>query len=131
MKKRIFAALAASVMLCGVLTAPAAAETTYKKGDVNMDGEIGPDDSQLVLKEYCTYVVAAIDKHVLSAEQLELANVTGVSREIPDYPERHSDISVEDAQTILMYYTECLAKSSLKETDIMVWGKEKYPNLYK
>ncbi len=41
MKKKLFAAIAAGTMLCGMLTAPvSAAETNYQMGDVNMDGAV-------------------------------------------------------------------------------------------
>lgn len=125
MKKRIFAALAASVMLCGVLAAPAAAETTYKKGDVNMDGEIGPDDVQLALIDYTEYLVAR-KVHTLTDEQIELADVDGLSC---TYRGRTTRITVEDAHAILVYYTECVADAKLKDTDIQTWFAAKYPNL--
>lgn len=121
MKKRIFAALAASVMLCGVLAAPAAAETTYKKGDVNMDGEIGPDDVQLALIDYTEYLVA-LKEHTLTDEQIELADIDGESGENRWNEYYHvSKVTIIDVQAILMYYTECLADSKLKETDIQTW----------
>lgn len=120
MKKRIFAALAASVMLCGVLTAPAAAETTYKKGDVNMDGEIGPDDAQLALIDYVEYLVA-YHAHTLTDEQIELADIDGESQIAKKDVSRESKLTLCDAQGILMYYTECLADSKLKDTDIQTW----------
>ena len=55
MKQKIFAALAASVMLCGVLTAPVSADSAYKKGDVNMDGVVDGFDAMLVLRDHVNY----------------------------------------------------------------------------
>ena len=125
MKKRIFAALAASVMLGGVLTAPAAAETTYKKGDVNMDGEVGPDDVQLALIDYTEYLVAR-KAHTLTEEQIELADIDGKTGTHHSY---ESKVTIDDVLAILEYYTECLADSKLKDTDIQTWFAAKYPNL--
>ena len=40
MKKKVFAALCAGAMLCGMVSMPVSAwETKYTKGDINMDGE--------------------------------------------------------------------------------------------
>ena len=125
MKKKFFAALAASVMLCGVLNASAAAETTYKKGDVNMDGEIGPDDVQLALIDYAEYLVAR-KAHTLTDEQIELADIDGKTGTHHSY---ESKLTIVDVQAILMYYTKCLADSKLKDTDIQTWFAAKYPNL--
>ena len=117
MKKRFFAALAASVMLCGVLTAPAAAETKYKKGDVNMDGMVSVDDMLPALIDYTEYLVAR-NAHTLTDEQIELADVNGLSE---TYRGRTTKVTVEDALAILIYYTESLADSKLKDTDIQTW----------
>ena len=75
--KKIFAELAASLMLCGVLTAPAAAETTYKKGDVNMDGEVSVEDVMMALIDYTDYLVER-KVHTLTEEQMALADVDGL-----------------------------------------------------
>ena len=123
MKKRFFAALAASVMLCGVLTAPAAAETTYKKGDVNMDGEVSVEDVMPALIDYTEYLVAR-KQHTLTEEQLELADVNGLSM---TYRGRTSSVTVEDAYIILLYYTECVADAKLKDTDIVTWLRSTHP----
>ena len=124
MKKKFFAALAASVMLCGMLTAPAAAETTYKKGDVNMDGEVSVDDVMLVLTDYVDYLLA-YKPHVLTEEQIELADVNGKSKS--ERRGRESKVTVEDAQAILVYYTECVADAKLKDTDIVTWLRSTHP----
>lgn len=123
MKKKIFAALAASLMLCGVLTAPAAAETTYKKGDVNMDGEVSVEDVMMALIDYTDYLVAR-KVHTLTEEQMALADVDGLSS---TYRSRTTSVTVEDAHIILVYYTECLADSQLKNTDIVDWAKVEFP----
>lgn len=124
MKKRFFAALAASMLLGGVMTAPAAA-ADYKKGDVNMDGEVSFDDAQLALIDYIEYVVAG-KTHSLSDEQQELANVDGVADTWNDRSlgERESKVSIVDAVYLLQYATECTADSQLKDKDIQTWIDE-------
>ena len=77
MKKKFFAALSAAVLLFGALTAPAAAETKYRKGDVNRDGEVSVEDAQLALKDYVEYLLGLND-HILDDEQQELADVTDI-----------------------------------------------------
>ena len=124
MKKRFFAALAASVMLCGVLTAPAAAETKYKKGDVNMDGEVSVEDVMLALTDYTDYLLA-YKPHVLTEEQIELADVNGKSGS--ERRGRESKVTVEDAHAILAYYTACVADAKLKDTDIVTWLRSTHP----
>lgn len=125
MKKKIFAALAASVMLCGVLTAPASAEAKYKKGDVNMDGEISSDDAILALTEYTYYLVSG-KHHYLTVEQIELADVDGKTETARS---RTSKVSLDDCICILQYYTDCIADAELKETDILVWIQSRHPKL--
>jgi hypothetical protein len=49
MKKKLFAALAAALLLGSTMAAPVYAAETYKKGDVNMDGEITVADAQMIL----------------------------------------------------------------------------------
>ena len=127
MKKKIFAALAASLMLCGVLTAPAAAEAKYKKGDVNMDGEISSDDAILALRDYTEYLLA-YNPHILTEEQLELADVDGTSSS--EIRGRTSKVSVVDASYILQYYTACVADATLKDTDIVTWLQTRYPDRF-
>ena len=124
MKKKIFAALAASVMLCGVLTAPAAAEAKYKKGVVNMDGEIDSADVILALIDYTEYF-AAMKEHTLTEEQLELADVDGLACACYD---RTTRVTVDDCMYILMYYAECVADAKLKDTDIVTWLRSNHPN---
>ena len=99
MKKKIIAALCAAIMaVCG-LCAPVSAESTYKKGDVNMDGKVDVDDAQLILQEYCCAGVVAMPLS-FTEEQMELAAITGRGTKIPrdnvDLP-----FSVADAQTVL------------------------------
>ena len=127
MKKRIFAAIAASVLLCGVLSAPASA-SGYKKGDVNMDGEITVEDAQLALIEYTEYLVAG-KKHTLTDAQLELANVDEKSFTTSEkIGSRTSPVDVIDAWAILFYYTEGLANEAVKNRDIVDFLKENFPN---
>ncbi|MBR6716899.1 MAG: hypothetical protein IKI77_00940 [Oscillospiraceae bacterium] len=127
MKKKMLAALAASVMLCGVLSAPASA-AAYKKGDINMDGEITAADAQLALIDYTEYLVAGMD-HILTEEQLELGNIDGKFKETTDeMGTRISGVTAREAQAILYYYTACVADSGLKEVEIVDYLAEYYPN---
>ena len=128
MKKKLFAALAAGTMLCGMLTAPvSAAETKYQTGDVNMNGVVDIEDAQLTLREYVMLVLTRHTEGVLTPEQRELALV------IPQkYWEQEKYITDDNtslllcAQTILSYYTVGLADSSVRETDLSVWVEGLY-----
>lgn len=116
MKKKLFAALAAALLLGGTMAAPVSAAETYKKGDVNMDGVIGLEDAMLVLQEYTAVVVAHLP-HDLTDEQLQLARV---------HPEIKRTLSsdehlLDDAWTILMYYTASITDSAVLEQDIDSW----------
>ena len=102
MKKKMFAALTASLMLCGMLTAPVSAAETYKKGDVNMDGVIDIADSQLVIKAYCYALAGKVSD--LSPEQLELGAINGKATVISG-TEQTIPISVTDSQVLLIYAT--------------------------
>lgn len=127
-KTRMFAALAASAMLLSALPVPAGAEQTYKTGDVNMDGEVSVEDAMLALKEYTFYNVAQME-HQITDEQIRLADVTDDTL-FSTQGQRRGTVTAVDAQTILMYYTECVADSMLKERDIFDWAKERFPYLY-
>lgn len=129
-KTAFFAAMAATVMLCGAVTVPAAAEeTTYRMGDVNMDGEISVEDAMLVLREYTEYTVVQ-NSHILKDAQLKLADVIPdcVQNVEPDEVKyaRLAGISAADAQAILCYYTQCVADPALKDTEISVWYRRDF-----
>ena len=117
MKKKILAAVSAAVLLCGAMCVPAAADTAYKKGDVNRDGEIAVDDAQLAMQDYVAYHVAK-KAHILDDEQLTLADVTD-----PDGGQA-SQVTIEDCMLILKYYTACVAEPELKGTDLVTWISE-------
>ena len=137
MKKKVFAALCAGAMLCGMVSAPVSAEETqYRKGDVNMNGEIDLRDCHEILIEYTYYTVSAMD-HYLTDEQIELADVlpdtstrtlvnrwTGTSREI------NSRITARDVILLLRYYTYAMVDPELREKDIVEWVKESNPQLW-
>ena len=114
MKKNILAALSAAILLCGAMNVPAAAETAYKKGDVNRDGEISVDDAQLAMQDYVAYHVAK-KAHILNDEQLALADVAD-----PDGGAA-SQVTLEDCMLILKYYAACVAEPELKGTDLTTW----------
>ena len=137
MKKKVFAALCAGALFCGMVSAPtSAAETQYCKGDVNMNGEIDLRDCRDVLIEYTYYTVSAME-HYLTDEQIELADVlpdtttktlvnrfTGTSREIT------SRITARDVSLLLRYYTYAMVDPELKEKGIVEWIKEYRPELW-
>ena len=103
MKKKLYAAIPAGAMLCGMLTAPVSAAETYQKGDVNMDGFVDVEDAQLVLQEF-TWAMVGID-YGLTYEQLELASIAGNTTQIFD-SEKVIPIGLFDANVILLYYLE-------------------------
>ena len=109
--------MAAAMLLGSALTVPATAAPAYKKGDINMDGEIGPEDASLALVEYVEYYLAG-KPHTLTDEQLALADVDSVSSVRDNWS---SGVNLLDANYILIYYTECVADPKLKETDISAW----------
>ena len=103
MKKKLFAALAAMMLLGTAMAAPVSAEETYRKGDVNMDGEITAEDAQLVLWEYTAAMLGLGCS--LTEEQLELASISGST--VKDYKTKKIlPFSCYDAQVILHYYLE-------------------------
>lgn len=121
MKKKLFAALAAGMMLCGMLTAPvSAAETKYQTGDVNMNGIIDIEDAQIVLAAYVDAYAGLSVR--LTPEQMELASITKISTESvkgDSYP-----FCVLDAQVILNYATmKSTAKRPLPD-DIVTFYQE-------
>ena len=106
MKKKLFAAIAAGAMLCGMLTAPVSAAETYQKGDVNMDGIVDAKDAQLALEDYVELITG--NKGFLTEEQRNLGNVNGETRisTLPPIPSVELAVDIQDAQLLLFYYTE-------------------------
>ena len=104
MKKKLFAALTAALMLGSTMAAPVSAAETYKKGDVNMDGEITVADAQMVAREYVNHIVAGRNPE-FTPEQEELAAVLGMTHPYPFSSRESTPYSVVDAQCILMYCT--------------------------
>ena len=123
MKKKLFAALAAGTMLCGMLTAPvSAAETNYQMGDVNMDGAVDLADAQEALQFWCTSI--AYKQGKLTPEQQALGNVDGEITTIAWARGRiDTPISVVDAQILLIYYTRHMSRPDLTLEDVLT---EKY-----
>ena len=132
MKKKLFAALTAALMLGSTtMAAPVSAAETYKKGDVNMDGDITVADAQLVLEQFTVFFCGKVEGCVdyeqhkdesdylyyhLTAEQEQLASITGGTTKSLE-PELHADIPfhVLDAQCILIYSTDKLAGNEVPE----------------
>ena len=119
MKKKLFAAIAAGTMLCGMLTAPvSAAETNYHMGDVNMDGVVDLADTQEALQFWCTSL--ACKKGKLTPEQQALGNVDGEITTIEWARGRiDTPISVVDAQILLIYYTRHMSRPDLTLEDVL------------
>ena len=109
MKKKLFAALTAGMMLCGMLTAPVSAAETYPKGDVNMDGVVDVEDAQIVLVEYTQFIAGETDQTTFTPEQVELATITG-NQAFTWSRKYQIPFSVNDAQVILLYATDCVSK---------------------
>ena len=99
MKKKLFAAIAAGAMLCGMLTAPVSAAETYQKGDVNMDGIVDVQDAQRVLIAYLEFLAG--NGCTFTPEQIELCSITKSTTSDP----RGNMVAfaVGDAQVILIY----------------------------
>ncbi len=120
MKKKLFAALAAGAMLCGMLTAPvSAAETKYQTGDVNMNGAVDIEDAQLALQFWCTSI--AYKQGDLTEEQQALGNVDGEVTTIKwEKGQIDTPISMRDAQILLIYYTRRMTNQDLTIDDVLV-----------
>ena len=99
MKKKLFAAIAAGAMLCGMLTAPVSAAETYKKGDVNMDGIVDVQDAQRVLIAYLEFLSG--NGCTFTPEQIELCTIC--NNLTTDPCGNTVAFDVEDAQVILIY----------------------------
>ncbi|MBQ6040725.1 MAG: hypothetical protein IJL32_08145 [Oscillospiraceae bacterium] len=136
MKKKVFAALCAGAMLCGMVSMPVSAwETKYTKGDVNMNGEIDLRDITELQKEYTYYSLCGME-HYLTEEQIERGDI------LPDtktkmFVDRFGDntheitarISLVDVHLLLKYYTYAMVDPELREKDIVEWVKESNPQL--
>lgn len=105
MNKKLFAALTASLMLCGMLTAPvSAAETDVKMGDVNLDGVVDVADAQLTLQEYVMLVLSHHAEGILTPEQRQLALIIPPEYREQEYITDDNRSLLLCAQTILEYY---------------------------
>ena len=132
MKKKLFAALTAALMLGSTtMAAPVSAAETYKKGDVNMDGDITVADAQLVLEQFTVFFCGKVEGCVdyeqhkdesdylyyhLTEEQEPLAAITGGTTNSL-VPELHADspFHVLDAQCILIYSTNKLVGNEVPD----------------
>ena len=121
MKKKLFAALAAALMLGSTMAAPVSAAETYKKGDVNMDGEITVADAQMILTEY-VYAYLSGNEATFTAEQAELAAVLNTK-----YINRFGDefsFSASDAMAVLQFAAANMVKNDLDSDSFFenIWG---------
>ncbi len=114
MKKKLFAAIAAGAMLCGMLTAPVSAAETYQKGDVNMDGSVDVGDAQRILTEYMFFWVG--HGCSLTSEQIELCTITNTSTKTLIESGDTVPFSVADAQIVWRYSTDKIAKRPVPDT---------------
>ncbi len=127
MKTKLFAALTAAALLCGVMTAPASAEQKYQMGDVNMDGEVSIEDPFLILMEYVEHCVAT-KPHILTPEQLALADVDGLS--YTTWWGEEASVDVTDSQCLFRFYVYTVSDPDQKGTDVCAWVRANYPNMY-
>lgn len=97
--KKIIAAVSSFVLLCGAFVMPvsAAEAPNFKKGDVDMNGEVTAIDAQLVLISYLNFVMNG--NHTLLDEQLVLADVYENKPVNSDGNE--TSVTASDAQFIL------------------------------
>ncbi len=115
--KKLLAILSAAMLGCCALGGTAFAEETepvdysqYQLGDITMDGEVDVDDAQYALTIY-TQMLACHDviaKGWYTEEQIALGNVDGKYLDTGD--DWLLPVGVDDAQLILMYYTDKLAQ---------------------
>ena len=128
MKKKIFAALAAAVTGLCCLAAPVSAESQYRMGDVNRDGQVELADAQWALKEYTAVRIGQYPLGtVLDDEQRSLAMVTdrSILKDNAEYAQDH--VVISDVCTILAYYTDCVLthRTEYKGMDIIEYGKKR------
>ncbi len=123
MKKKLFAALTAALMLGSTMAAPVSAAETYKKGDVDMDGQITVADAQLAIMDYTMRVVSKLLVGELTQEQFELGLICPKAQAGSFNDDMKELIG---AQIILMYATECLTNPSSKEMNIEEWADSVY-----
>ena len=112
MKKKLFAAIAAGAMLCGMLTAPVSAAETYQKGDVNMDGSVDVGDAQRILTEYVWFMLGI--GCTFTPEQIELCSITKSTTSDPCGNTVAFDVA--DAQIVWLYSTDKIAKRPVPDT---------------
>ena len=122
MKKKIFAALAAALMLGMTLAAPvSAAEAEYQMGDVNLDGTVDVADAQLVLVDYVELFCGK--KGVLTDIQRQIGNVDGESHmsniPLPNIPAVELFADAAYSQKILEYYVEHMVNPNVKWEDVL------------
>ncbi len=124
MKKKLFAALAAALLLGGTMAAPVSAAETYKKGDVNMDGEITVADAQMIQMEYTSHILAGQDPE-FTPEQEELAGVLEQTYPFWYSFRESTPYSLADAQCILMYYAAEISGNHSDPEEFYLKFKEK------
>ncbi|MBQ6042232.1 MAG: hypothetical protein IJL32_15840 [Oscillospiraceae bacterium] len=137
MKKKVFAALCAGAMLCGMVSMPVSAwETKYTKGDINMDGKIDGKDIMAGLKEFTYYYCGGME-HYLTEEQIERGDILPDSKTkmFVDCPEDNpreitTRITLIDVHLLQKYYTYAMVDPELREKDIVEWVKESNPQLW-
>ena len=123
--KKLFAVLSAAMLGCCALGGTAFAEeaepvdySQYQLGDITMDGVVDVDDAQLAL-QCCADSYAEVTYRSATYEQQLLACAKGFItvgyREYPDTGESENTyhiVEVEDAQSILEYYVDAIAKKT-------------------
>ena len=119
MNRKVFAALAAVMMLLVCMAAPvsaAEAEPKYQMGDVNMDGRVDLTDSMQALAYYCECI--SFLESSLTPQQLVLGNVDGKTDLIWKDESKPALVGLSDAMLILDYYTESLVSEDIQLSEI-------------
>ena len=121
MKKKLFAALTAALLLGSTMAAPVSAAEIYKKGDVNMDGDITVADAQMILVEYVCVNVSG-NPATFTAEQEELAAV--LNKKHTNAYGHEFRFNASDATAVLQYSTAIMAGASLDSDSFFenIWG---------
>ena len=125
MKKKLFAALTAALMLGSTtMAAPVSAAETYQKGDVNMDGDITVADAQMIQLEYTNHILAGRNPE-FTPEQEELAGVLEQTYPFWYSFRESTPYSLADAQCILMYYTAEISGNHSEPEEFYLKFREK------
>ena len=102
------------------------------KGDTNLDGTVAAEDAQNALMYYINWLAnkgpkAAIESNVYLNNQDDPMAMLTKSHYAADASDGNGGISAEDAQTILMYYTNNLANKGYNWDQVVGTPTEPVP----